>query len=60
MALKKRFNDDMAGIPGQTVLVSNAVGRITGEDKTQFVAPIVGKDVKTTIRENVQKVLYDA
>ncbi len=58
--LEKRFNDDMAGIPGQTVLVSNAVGRITGEDKTQFVAPIVGKDVKTTIRENVQKVLYDS
>ena len=58
--LEKRFNDDMAGIPGQTVLISNAVGRITGEDKTQFVAPISGKDIKTTIRENVQKVLYDA
>lgn len=58
--LEKRFNDDMAGIPGQTVLVTNAVGRITGEDKTQFVAPIVGKDIKTTIRENAQKVLYDA
>ena len=58
--LEKRFNDDMAGIPGQTVLVTNAVGRITGEDKTQFVAPIVGKDIKTTLRENAQKVLYDA
>lgn len=58
--LEKRFNDDMAGIPGQTVLISNAVGRITGEDKTQFVAPISGKDIKTTIRENVQKVLYDS
>jgi len=58
--LEKKFNDDMAGIPGQTVLVSNAVGRITGEDKTQFVAPIPGKDIKTTIRDNVQKVLYDA
>ncbi len=58
--LEKRFNDDMAGIPGQTVLISNAVGRITGEDKTQFVAPIPGKDIKTTVRDNVQKVLYDA
>ena len=58
--LEKKFNDDMAGIPGQTVLVSNAVGRITGEDKTQFIAPIPGKDIKTTIRENVQKVLYDS
>ena len=58
--LEKRFNDDMAGIPGQTVLVTNAVGRITGEDKTQFIAPIPGTDIKTTIRENVQKVLYDS
>ncbi len=58
--LEKRFNDDMAGTPGQTVLMTNAVGRITGEDKTQFISPIVGKDIKTTIRENVQKVLYDS
>ena len=58
--LEKRFNDDMAGTAGQTVLVANAVGRITGEDKSQFVAPIVGHDIKTTIRENVQKVLYDS
>ncbi len=58
--LEKRFNDDMAGTPGQTVLVTNAVGRITGEDKTQFVSPVVGTNIKTTIRENVQKVLYDS
>lgn len=58
--LEKRFNDDMAGESGQTVLITNAVGRITGEDKTQFIEPISGKNIKTTIRENVQKVLYDA
>ena len=58
--LEKRFNNDMAGTPGQTVLITNAVGRITGEDKTQFIEPIIGKDIKTTIRENVQKVLYDS
>lgn len=58
--LEKRFNDDMAGIAGQTVLLTNAVGRITGEDKTQFISPIAGKDIKTTIRDNVQKVLYDS
>ena len=58
--LEKRFNDDMAGTPGQTVLMTNAVGRITGEDKTQFIEPIIGKDIKTTIRDNVQKVLYDS
>lgn len=58
--LEKRFNDDMAGKSGQTVYVTNAVGRITGEDKTQFIQPIVGSNIKTTIRENVQKVLYDS
>ena len=58
--LEKRFDKDMAGTNGQTVLITNAIGRITGEDKTQFIAPIVGKDIKTTIRENVQKVLYDS
>ena len=58
--LEKRFNDDIAGKMGQTVLINNAVGRITGEDKTQFIPPINGPDIKTTIRENVQKVLYDS
>ena len=58
--LEKRFNDDIAGKMGQTVLVTNAVGRITGEDKTQYVAPINGPDVKTTIREDIQKTLYDS
>lgn len=58
--LEKRFNDNMAGTPGQTVLMTNAIGRITGEDKTQFIQPIIGKNIKTTIRENVQKVLYDS
>ncbi len=58
--LEKRFNTNMAGTPGQTVLMTNAVGRITGEDKTQFIQPIMGENIKTTIRENVQKVLYDS
>jgi len=58
--LEKRFNDDICGEMGQSVLIANAVGRITGEDKTQYVPSIAGNDIKTTIRENVQKVLYDA
>lgn len=58
--LEKRFDETMAGIQGQNVLVSNAVGRITGEDKTQYIPPIDGKDIKTTIHEDVQKVLYDS
>jgi len=58
--LEKRFNDDVCGTMGQTVLITNAIGRITGEDKSQYIPPISGGDIKTTIRENVQKVLYDA
>lgn len=58
--LEKRFNNDLSGKSGQTVFVTNAVGRITGEDKTQFIQPQYGTDIKTTIKENVQKVLYDA
>lgn len=58
--LEKTFNQDLAGIPGQTVMITNAVGRITGEDKTQFRPPVVGGDIKTTINDAAQRVLYDA
>ena len=58
--LEKKFNKDLSGKSGQTVLVTNAVGRITGEDKSQFIQPQYGSDIKLTIKENVQKVLYDA
>ena len=58
--LEKRFNDDMCGKSGKTVYITNALGRVTGEDKTQFVTPIVGNNIKTTIKENVQKTLYDS
>ena len=33
LGLEKKYNDEMAGLPGQTVMISNAVGRITGEDE---------------------------
>lgn len=58
--LEHRFNDDMKGTAGRTVMITNAVGRVTGEDKSQFIAPIVGKNVKTTINDNAQRVMYDA
>ena len=58
--LEKKYNDEMAGVPGQTVMLSNAVGRITGEDEEQYIAPKQGTDVKTTIRYDAQKVMYDA
>ncbi|MBD5389155.1 penicillin-binding protein 2 [bacterium] len=58
--LERRFNDTLSGIPGQTVMITNALGRVTGEDKSQNIAPTPGGDVHTTIRMDVQKALYDA
>ncbi|MBR2510927.1 MAG: hypothetical protein IKB59_02040, partial [Alphaproteobacteria bacterium] len=34
--LEKRYEDVMKGIPGQTVMLTNAVGRVTGEDDSQY------------------------
>ncbi len=58
--LEKKFNKTLCGIPGQTVMITNAVGRITGEDKTQFKPSVTGNDIKTTINDNAQRTLYDA
>ncbi len=60
LGLEKRFNNEMAGKAGQTVMLSNAVGRITGEDEDQFVKSEPGVDIKTTVRYDAQKVMYDA
>lgn len=58
--LEKIFNNKLSGVPGQTVMITNAVGRITGEDKTQFRPPIMGDDIKTTINDAAQRTLYDS
>ncbi len=58
--LEKRFDEQLAGTPGQTVMITNAVGRVTGEDKTQFVPSVVGGDVQTTINDAAQRAMYDA
>ncbi len=58
--LEKHFNDFLAGTPGQTVMITNATGRITGEDKTQFKPSITGKDLKTTINDAAQRIMYDS
>lgn len=58
--LEKRFDDTLAGTAGQTVMITNAVGRVTGEDKSQYVAPQAGKNIKTTINDAAQRTLYDA
>jgi len=58
--LERRFNAQMAGTPGQTVMITNAVGRITGEDKSQYTPPVVGDNVPTTINDAAQRAMYDA
>ena len=58
--LEKTFNKNLCGTPGQTVMITNAVGRITGEDKTQFKSAALGSDIRTTIDDNAQRTLYDA
>ena len=58
--LEKVFNESLAGIPGKTVMITNAVGRITGEDKTKFEQPIPGQNVHTTIDISAQRALYDS
>lgn len=58
--LERRFNDALAGTPGQTVMITNAVGRVTGEDTSQFESPIVGNNVPTTINDAAQRAMYDA
>ncbi len=57
--LEKRFDEHLSGVPGQTVMITNAVGRVTGEDKSQYVAPTTGGDVQTTINATAQRVMYD-
>ena len=58
--LEKKFNDIMEGVPGQTVMIANALGRITGEDKTLFKESEIGSDIKITINDTIQRKLYDA
>lgn len=58
--LEKRFDDTLAGTPGQTVMITNAVGRVTGEDKSQYIAPQLGNNLQTTINDAAQRKLYDA
>ena len=58
--LERRFNDELAGVLGQTVMITNAVGRVTGEDRSQFRPAITGNNLQTTINADAQRALYDA
>ena len=57
--LERRFNDELAGVAGQTVMITNALGRVTGEDKSQYTPAITGNNVQTTINAAAQRTLYD-
>ena len=58
--LERSFNEFLAGKAGQTVMITNAIGRVTGEDKSQFIPAEIGGDLKITIREDIQKKLHDS
>ncbi len=58
--LEKRYNEKLTGTPGQTVMITNAVGRVTGEDKSQFRSAITGQNLPTTINDAAQRAMYDA
>lgn len=58
--LEKRYNEKLTGTPGQTVMITNAVGRVTGEDKSQFRSAITGENLQTTINDDAQRAMYDA
>lgn len=57
--LEKRYNTELAGVSGQTVMITNAVGRVTGEDKSQYKPAIIGNNLETTIDADIQRVMYD-
>lgn len=57
--LEKIYDKTLVGTPGQTVMIANAVGRVTGEDKDQFIPSIVGSNIKTTINSTAQRVMFD-
>lgn len=53
--LEKIFDDSLSGIPGQKITHTDAIGRIIeGETEDQIMA-IAGKDLRTTLRQNIQK-----
>lgn len=58
--LEKKFDNVMKGDAGQNVMITNAVGRITGEDKSQYIAPKTGQNLQTTIDDSIQRTLFDA
>ncbi len=57
--LEYKYEDVLAGQMGQTVMITNAVGRVTGEDKSQYSPGVPGNDVHTTINDAAQRAMYE-
>ena len=57
--LERAFESTLAGVAGREVLIVDAMGRVTGEDKTQGRQSIDGQNLNTTLIASVQEKLYE-
>ena len=55
--LEKTYNDTLSGTPGQSVAQVDALGRVTGIDATRGIMAVPGKNLNTTLHEDIQKKL---
>jgi len=58
--LERVFDAQLSGVPGQIITQTDALGRIIGGDNESRIPAIPGKNLHTTLRENVQKKMEDA
>jgi penicillin-binding protein 2 len=58
--LEKVFDASLSGKPGQIITHTDAVGRIIEGDSENRVIAVPGKDLQTTLRQNVQKKMEEA
>jgi penicillin-binding protein 2 len=58
--LEKVFDASLSGTPGQIITHTDAVGRIIEGDSENRVIAVSGKDLQTTLRQDVQKKMEEA
>ncbi|MCL2749186.1 MAG: penicillin-binding transpeptidase domain-containing protein, partial [Alphaproteobacteria bacterium] len=58
--LEKVFDAELSGVPGQILTHTDALGRIIGGDSESRIPATSGRNLQTTLRENVQKKMEDA
>jgi penicillin-binding protein 2 len=57
--LEKIFNRQLGGTAGQSAVLVNAVGKISGADDNYFNPEIDGTDLKTTLHAPAQEKMYE-